>query len=258
MASVRGDNGDNPRLTGTNGQDDIDGNGGDDVLFGFDSNDELFGGNGDDVLSGGEGDDILRGQNGSDDLIGGPDNDVLYGLGNQQSRGEAVQDIASDMIELPFLDLDMFEDNPLLGPIIPPSAVPAPDTLTGGEGNDLFYIQQTSADAGFGFVPGQQYAIITDFGNVEGTNDDQIRLPGSNENYIARGYDLDGDGSNDSTAIIYTEDPNIEIGAGISPIPIGDISVGRTLEIESENALVALVENASIRNLTNDDFYTYG
>lgn len=101
------------------------------------------------------------------------------------------------MTELPPLEVDGQEIpvNP-----IPPSEVPAPDTLTGGTGDDTFYIQQTSQDEGFGFFPGQQYAIIRDFGNTEG-DDDVIRLPGTDSDYTARGYDLDGDGSNDSTAI---------------------------------------------------------
>ena len=71
-----------------------------------------------------------------------------------------------------------------------------------------FYIQKTSEGEGQFFFPGQQYAIIKDFGNEPG-NDDVIRLPGSNEDYIAKGIDLDGDGSNESTAVLYTENPNI-------------------------------------------------
>lgn len=238
----------NRELTGTDGQDDIDGNGGDDRLFGFDAADELFGGEGNDVLSGGEGDDILRGQNGSDNSIGGPDeitegqsdDDVIYGLG-EDSRGilDNLQDAAASNTPLP----------------ISPSETPDPDTLTGGAGDDLFYIQETSEDEGFGFFPNQQYAIITDFGNEEG-NDDLIRLPGSDSNYTARGLDLDDDGNNESTAIIYTEDADLELGVSV-PIPLIGVGADRTLDINSDNALVAIVEDASIRNLTDDNFYTY-
>lgn len=240
MASVRGDAEDNRELTGTDGQDDIDGNSGDDELFGLDGADELFGGEGNDVLDGGEGNDILRGQNGSDNSIGGSDNDVIYGLG-EDSRGplENLQDVAASNTPLP----------------ISPSETPDPDTLTGGAGDDLFYIQETSEDEGFGFFPNQQYAIITDFGNEEG-NDDLIRLPGSDSNYTARGLDLDDDGNNESTAIIYTEDADLELGV-TAPIPLLGVGADRTIDINSENALVAIVEDASIRNLTDDNFYTY-
>ena len=89
-------------------------------------------------------------------------------------------------------------------------------------------------------------------------NDDVIRLPGTDANYTARGYDLNGDGNNDSTAIIYTEDPNLELGASVAPIPIGDISAGRSFEISRDDSLVALVEDASVRDLTNDNFYDFG
>lgn len=48
MATITGDQNDNPNLVGTEFQDDIFGNGGDDVLNGLGSNDELFGGEGND------------------------------------------------------------------------------------------------------------------------------------------------------------------------------------------------------------------
>lgn len=252
MASVPGTEGNDPQLTGTEVNDDIDGNGGNDVLFGFGGDDELFGGEGNDVLIGAEGDDILRGQNGADDLRGGENDDDLYALG----EGQGLLDIAQDSIS---------EDLEAISPAgpdgepttpIPRSEISGPDTLTGGSGDDLFYIQRGAEGEGFGFFAGQQYALITDFSNEPG-NDDVIRLPGSDENYTTRGIDLNGDGNNESTAIFYTENPNIEVGVDILPVPIISTSGSRTVDVAADDALIAVVENAAVRGLTDDNFYTY-
>lgn len=224
-------------LEGGPGQDDLKGGGGDDLLKGLGSNDSLSGGDGDDVLLGGTGQDILRGQRGADKIEGEGDADTLYALGDSRSALDIAQDSASDNS----------------GGLIPRSEVSSqsPDTLTGGTGEDLFYIQESAEGEGFGFYPGQQYAIITDFESGE----DKIRLPGATNNYTTNGYDSNADGNNDSTAIIYTEDPNLDASIGVGVISIGG---GRTLEVAKDDTLVALVENASVGNLTDSDFYIYG
>lgn len=62
-------------LTGTAGNDTLQGGAGDDVLIGLAGNDTLLGGDGDDRLEGGAGNDILDGGAGSNVLIGGAGND---------------------------------------------------------------------------------------------------------------------------------------------------------------------------------------
>lgn len=189
------------------------------------------------ILFGGVEQDILRGQRGADYIEGGGDADTLYALGDSRSLIDIAQDSLSD----------------LTGGLIPRSEVSSqpPDTLTGGTGEDIFYIQESAERKGFGFYPGQQYAIIVNFESGE----DKIRLPGATNNYTTNGYDSNDDGNNDSTAIIYTEDPNLDASIGVGVISIGG---GRTLEIAKDDTLVALVENASVGNLTDSDFYIYG
>jgi hypothetical protein len=67
----------NDILTGTAGNDSIDGGNGSDILFGNDGNDTLIGGNGTDFLVGSAGDDLLDGGNGNDTLMGGLGEDIF-------------------------------------------------------------------------------------------------------------------------------------------------------------------------------------
>ena len=52
----------------------------------------------------------------------------------------------------------------------------------------------------------------------------------------------------------------MELGIDILPIPVINASSGRSVDVSiAENdALVAVVEDAAIRNLTNDNFYRFG
>jgi hypothetical protein len=64
-------------LTGTAGNDSIDGGNGSDILFGNAGNDTLIGGIGTDFLVGGAGNDLLNGGNGEDTLRGGLGEDIF-------------------------------------------------------------------------------------------------------------------------------------------------------------------------------------
>ena len=65
-------------ITGTPGNDMLQGTGAADVICGGAGNDVLVGAGGDDVLIGGAGKDVLIGGAGKDVLIGGPGNDKTY------------------------------------------------------------------------------------------------------------------------------------------------------------------------------------
>jgi Ca2+-binding RTX toxin-like protein len=67
-------------ISGTAGNDTINGTAQGDTIFGLGGNDTLNAGAGDDVLHGGEGNDTLRGEEGDDRLYGGVGNDMLFGL----------------------------------------------------------------------------------------------------------------------------------------------------------------------------------
>lgn len=83
----------NDRLTGTDGDDEIDGGAGNDRLAGGPGADVLSGGPGNDRLDGGEGDDSLDGGPGNDRLDGGDGDDVLMaGEGWDVLRGGGGDD----------------------------------------------------------------------------------------------------------------------------------------------------------------------
>ena len=109
------------KLTGTNGNDRIDGTSlsevirglrGDDLLNGMSGSDRLFGGQGNDVIHGGLGNDQLQGGIGADRLYGDEGNDTL--LGNE----------AADRL------FGGAGDDSLMGG-------QADDILAGGSGNDV-------------------------------------------------------------------------------------------------------------------------
>ena len=220
--------GSNDFIRGLDGEDTIYGQGGDDDLFGNQGNDTLFGGNQGDELEGGDGDDLLYGENGADNLkgqkgfntlIGGPGNDTLSGLGELKNR---------------------FFDDILGNP-------PGVDTYEGGTGADTFNLKRASDDEGRLFVKGQKYAVIKDF-NVN--ENDIIKLPGSPDDYDAQ---ITGE-NNEDTALFYTEDPDIDISLGIGGISVGS---GLALDVPNQTALVAIIEGATIRDVTSPDFYEY-
>jgi hypothetical protein len=80
-------------IDGLQGNDTIVGLPGADSLFGNDGDDSLSGGTGDDTLAGGAGNDILEGGPGNDSLVGGDGNDTLdAGNGNDTLDGGAGDD----------------------------------------------------------------------------------------------------------------------------------------------------------------------
>ena len=72
-------------LTGTSGNDQINGGGGDDIVGGLAGNDTLYGGAGHDSLNGGAGNDLLFGNEGNDSISGGAGFDSLYGGGGNDT-----------------------------------------------------------------------------------------------------------------------------------------------------------------------------
>jgi Ca2+-binding RTX toxin-like protein len=82
------------RVTGTTGNDILNGFSDLDILSGGDGNDIINGGSDADVLRGDTGDDILNGGSNHDDMDGGTGNDLLNGgTGNDKMRGGDGDDI---------------------------------------------------------------------------------------------------------------------------------------------------------------------
>ena len=125
-------------LTGTAGEDRLDGGAGDDLIQGFAGADYLVGGDGLDQIEGGDQNDIIYGGFGSDVLDGGNQADHLYGEGGDDTlRGGDGNDVITDSN-----GNNSFEggagDDLLLG-----SA--AGRVMDGGEGNDLIVADSLSS-----------------------------------------------------------------------------------------------------------------
>jgi Ca2+-binding RTX toxin-like protein len=130
-------------LRGTNGDDNLVGRGGDDDLFGLGGSDNLLGGQGrDNVLGGNErrpqgGDKNLLGGPGNDRVLGGNGSDVLVGnSGNDLvDGGRGSDDITGDG------GTDLLVDGPFRETAV--------DRLSGGDGNDVFFVDNRPATRDF-------------------------------------------------------------------------------------------------------------
>lgn len=124
------------RINGHGGDDLLEGGGGNDHLNGGKGNDKLYGEDGNDSLNGDEGDDLLDGGTGDDELVdragtnilrGGDGKDTLVGYGGSTYEGGAGDDI---------IRLSLGAD---------PGG---PTQASGGDGNDQFHLGLYSPLAG--------------------------------------------------------------------------------------------------------------
>ncbi len=108
-------------LRGTNGSDNLVGLGGNDDLFGLGGRDNLLGGEGKDNVIGGSERRLLGGDK---NLAGGPGNDVVFGgKGSDKVLGDAGNDF---LIDGPTREFSL-------------------DRLSGGDGNDVFLVENVPA-----------------------------------------------------------------------------------------------------------------
>ena len=164
--SIYGKSG-NDKLYGKGGKDKLYGEGGNDSMWGGTGNDQLFGESGNDFLSGGNGKDVIRGGIGNDTINGGIGNDNLGGgKGNDSVSGGSGDDLIVGVTSgLPI------GGNPGLGEI---------DILTGGSGNDRFFLGDQFA-AYYDDQGTSDFAVITDF-----TQLDNIVLNGKLNDYVVQ------------------------------------------------------------------------
>ena len=172
----------------------------DDLLIGDNSNDTLSGGNGNDLLIGGKGNDLLNGGQGSDVLIG--------------------------------VDVDVIENTPGLMPDITNSdgGRGEIDTLTGGEGTDLFIL-------------GDQYRLYYDDGNVRN----------SGRGDYARLEDFD---PNEDTIYLHGSPNDFTIVRGSSEVSIYRDDNNKFWHWFRRDELIAVVEGNTNLNL-NADYFEY-
>jgi Ca2+-binding RTX toxin-like protein len=137
---------------GTNGPDTLRGTNGDDNLVGLGGNDDIFGLGGRDNLLGGEGKDNVLGGNerrplgGDKNLAGGPGNDrVIGGLGSDELVGNSGNDLADGGRDADDMTGDGGADLLVDGPL----RETAVDRLSGGDGNDVFFVDNRPATRDF-------------------------------------------------------------------------------------------------------------
>ncbi|MDP3197353.1 calcium-binding protein [Tabrizicola sp.] len=157
--SVSGGDG-NDTLYGDAGADTLLGGAGADLLAGCEDNDSLSGGAGSDTLIGGEGDDWLSGDEDADWLVGGLGNDTLIGgSGSDEMDGGAGNDVISGVEDGPqesdFLNGQEGNDTLIVG---------AGDYATGGEGQDVFVLQEWMSESSIANImdydPSQDQLVV--------------------------------------------------------------------------------------------------
>jgi Ca2+-binding RTX toxin-like protein len=118
------------------GKDLIYGLGGNDLIFGDGSNDAIAGGDGNDIINGGDGNDSMTGENGND-TIHGDDGDDWISAGNECLWGTEHQ------IHTCYSIPDGSDDDVLFGDAGNDHlfASKGMDTVSGGEGDDFFIIE---------------------------------------------------------------------------------------------------------------------
>jgi hypothetical protein len=127
---LRGGDGDDI-INGGSDRDTLRGDAGNDILNGGSNHDDMDGGTGNDILNGGTGDDLMLGSEGDDILNGDPGKDILRGgLGNDTITGNSARDQLFGDEGRDILRGDRGNDI-LVGGF-------DKDKLTGGQGRDKF------------------------------------------------------------------------------------------------------------------------
>ncbi len=135
------------RLYGAGGVDELHGGADEDQLYGYNGGDLLYGDAGNDYLSGDAGNDVLNGGEGNDQLIGSSGNDTAdyNDAGSAVSVDLRIVSLAQNTIGAGFDTLSSVEN--VIGSAFDDTLISdttAVNILTGGLGNDRYYIWQSS------------------------------------------------------------------------------------------------------------------
>lgn len=131
-------------ITGTEDADAIFGLGGNDTINGLGGNDTLKGGAGNDLIDAGEGADKIYDEAGNDSVSGGDGDDSLYGgAGNDTVSGDAGADLILT----------------LGGGTL--------DSVSGGEGYDIFWVDEAVTDASAEETAAGTVHTVTKFNNFK-------------------------------------------------------------------------------------------
>ena len=204
------ENADAEFLSGSTGDDNLEGGDGNDTLRGGRGEDNLHGGDGDDQIRGGAhtdhlwgdlGDDELKGNNGNDYLDGGTGEDVLFG-GNGNDHLEGGSDEVKD-----FLYGGRGDDL-----LIAQEA----DVLTGGEGSDTFAIDTSAGSF-------EQNAQIIDFN----ANEDQIEIMLDETNFDQGLKNIRIETNDIGQSVVYLNNETIVAINAETPLSLNDIVLSK-------------------------------
>lgn len=192
--------GGNDTLNGTAGNDAMYGYGGDDNISGGSGDDGVFGGSGDDNLSGGSGDDHIKGDSGDDDMSGGRGNDFMEGgSGDDDMSGGRGNDVMAGGSGDDYIDGGRGNDVIMGGT--------GDDVLTGGQGEDAFL-----------YRAGDGHDTITDYTPGE----DKIYMGGID----AGSYDVNYDEESGNTVISFAGGSITLEGQELNPDDLVFMSAG--------------------------------
>lgn len=248
--TISGGDGDDA-LAGSGGNDTLRGDRGDDVIAGGGGNDSATGGTGNDVLLGGVGDDSLFGEDGDDDLYGVSGNNLLHGnAGNDYISGldvpntwavseEFMAEIETGLTELygnaatPEILARVETQLNSHGPL--PQGGTS-DTLIGGLGNDTLV-----ADSGDSMTGGDG----TDLFAVDFLRPDQA--------FTATGFDpvtISDYGFGATTAAPESLLISYVPGAAGTPAPAVNLAqAGTSVEVRVDDTVVAILQNRVLANV---------
>ncbi len=140
-------------LTGTNGNDNLLGKGGNDILFSLNGRDNLLGGPGKDIVLGEN--ERFNSSRGDKNLVGGPGNDIVVGgRGSDKVFGDEANDFLVD------------------GPTREFSV----DKLSGGDGKDLFLVDNAPAAKDIATCGDGFDWVLADRKDVVAGNCERVRL----------------------------------------------------------------------------------
>ena len=216
---INGTPGDDGSLTGSNDSDQISGLDGNDTIYGLGGDDVLQGGLGDDVIFGGDGFDILIGGQGNDVLDGGTGADYMAGEGGDdtyyvdnvgdnviEGKNQGTDTVVSSISYTLGLNVEnltlasgagaLSATGNALNNVI--TGNESADTLTGGAGDDTYYVNNSSttvvelAAGGHDLVYSSVSFTLPGFvEDITLTGTDNISATGNDQSNIINGNDGD-------------------------------------------------------------------
>jgi RTX calcium-binding nonapeptide repeat (4 copies) len=153
-------------LIGTNKADNLIGRGGNDILFSLAGRDNLLGGRGKDIVLGEN--ERLNSSGGDKNLKGGPGNDIVVGgRGSDNVLGDAGNDF---LVDGPTREFSL-------------------DKVSGGDGNDVFLVENAPAAKDIATCGGGFDRILADRKDLVAPDCERVRIARGSREEVLRQED---------------------------------------------------------------------